>query len=1185
MSSAVTSSLQKRFLGCRPRKQIFTLLVLLLSLGIAHAQEITGTILGTVTDSSGAVVPGAKITVTNINRNSVERSLKTNDSGSYSAPQLPIGKYSVKVEAKGYKTYTAANITLNVNDKLNISPTLTVGNVSETVTVEANTLQVDTQSVAATGLVTGTQVRELALQSRNYEQLVALMPGVTSDIGDFLYAGVSAPSGATAETAFSLNGSFGNQNNWTVDGADNVDRGNSGTLLNYPSIDAVEEFKVLRGNYNAEYGRSSGGQINVVTRSGQSKFHGDLYEFFRNDVLDANTWENKGAGVARTPLRYNDFGGTFGGPIFIPNHYNIDRSRTFFFFSEEARRVVESSSVTSQVPNLQERGLDPSTGGSYVFPYPVCTGQLTTDANGNAQCPAGQSSTVIAASQVNPAAKAYLKDVYSKVAAPQDSVQDLLTANLSNIFNYRQEIARVDHTFNSKWSAFVRWMGDSIPTQEGGGLFSSTLVPNITTTSTKSPGKNAVASITTTFSPTLINQVEYAWSYGAILSSNIGAFSTKNSPDVVSAITLPNPETLGRIPGLTFGASRATMAGFGSYKDYNKNHNVFDNLTKILGRHSLKFGASYYHYQKSENAGGNNAGTFTFQASPDMSLSAGEDPAAEWHQEYAYFLLGQSTSFTQLQVDMRPIIDQNQFEAYAQDEFRIRPNLTISYGLRYSMFRQPTDARGHATTFDPKLYKSANAPVLDGLGNLCTPSTQPCYNQASTNPNYDPLNGVIIGGKNSPYGSAISEQANLSFAPRFGIAWDPYGNGKVSVRSGYGIFIDAQPVGYVENGVFANPPFVGTTTIYGAPLDNPQGGSIAANNTPSPLQGPQTNFHQPYVQQWNLDIQRQLPWDILADLGYYASKGTHLIAVMDINQPQPGAYLTDPTIQATGNDPANPLGYVAGQPINSSTESLVNLVRPYKGYSGIDIFAPLFKSDYHSLQASLQKRFREGSLITVNYTWSKNLTSLPNDPNYTVIQNSHNLAAEYGYSRFDQRHIFNTNLVYQLPFFHTQQGFNGHMLGGWEISGIFTANSGHWLDPALSDGEDPAGLGLGTGSVGSLYRPNQVGNPNIGAPHKADQWFNSSAFTSSLGLNNGQPGNAKKNSILGPGRWNLDFSLIKNIRVYEQSAFQFRLETFNTFNHTSYSGIDTNANDGSSFGAVQTAHQPRIVQLGLKYSF
>jgi hypothetical protein len=1132
------------------------------------AQEITGNILGIVSDSSGAVVPNAKVTVTDLERGSIVRTLTTNKTGAYNAPQLPIGKYSITVEAPGFKKVVESNVTLNVNDQLTKNETLPVGSVADTVSVEATALQVDTQSAAATGLITGTQVRELALESRNYEQLVALMPGVTSDIGDALYAGVSAPSGNTNETAFSLNGSFGSGNNWTVDGADNVDRGGNFTLLNYPSVDAIDEFKVLRGNYNAEYGRSSGGQINVITRSGKSKFHGGVYEFFRNDVLDANDWLSKQStpAVPRSPFRYNDFGGTFGGPIFIPGHYNSDRSKTFFFFSEEARRVVQSGSTQSTVPNLQERGQDTSTGSVPTFANPVCLVQLQTDADGNSFCPAGESSNTIPANMINPAAAAYLKDVYSHVPLPQDTDNDLLVANQSNIFNYRQEIYRLDHTFNPKWSGFVRVMVDTIPTVEGGGLFNGNSVPNITQTNTQSPGKSIVASINTVFTPTLLNQLEYAWSFGAVLSDNTGQLGASNSPDVVSAIALPYPETLNRIPSISFGTSSASFFGFGSYKDYNKNHNVFDNVTKIIGSHTMRFGATYYHYQKSENSGGNNAGTFTFQSAFDPSLDSTD--AAEWHQEFAYFLLGQSTSFTQLQQDIRAIIDQNEFEVYAQDEYHARPNLTVSYGLRYSLFRQPTDAKGHATSFDPKSFDPTKAPVLDDQGFLCTPQTQPCSGTSDTNPNYDPLNGIIIGGKNSPYKTAIARQTNLEFAPRIGIAWDPEKRGKMSVRAGYGIFVESPGVGFVENNVFSNPPFVGTTTIFGAPFDTPSAAQAAPNNSPPPIGGTEANFRQPYTQQWNLDIQRQLPHDMIADLGYYGSKGTHLIALVDVNQPLPGAYAAT---------------YGAGS-INSGNENLLNPLRPYIGYAGIDLYEPIFKSNYHSLQASLQKRFGADSLLTLNYTWSKSLTNLPFDPNYTVVQDTRNLAAEYSYSRFDQRNVFNADFVYQLPFLKEQHGLAGHTLGGWEISGIVTVNSGHWLDPALTDGSDPGGIGLGTGVDGNTTRPNQIGNPDSGSSRSAANWFNTAAFAAAPSSQT-TPGNAKKNSILGPGRQNWDLTLMKNFKVFEGSAFQFRLETFNTFNHTSFDSVDTTVNDGSTYGTVTGAHQPRIVQLALKYSF
>lgn len=1132
-------------------------LLLVLAVAVAstlHAQEVTGTILGLVTDSTGAVVPNAKVTITNTDRRAVIRTVKSSRTGEYTAPLLPIGHYTVAVEASGFKKIETSNITLNVNDKLSINAALEVGDVSQTVSVQADALQVDTQSSAATGLITGVQVRELALQSRNYEELVALMPGVSADIGDALYAGVSAPNGNTNETAFSLNGSFGSQNNWSVDGADNVDRGGNFSLLNYPSVDAIEEFKVLRGNYNAEYGRGSGGQINVITRSGTSKFHGGLYEFFRNDVLDANDWGNKQQSpvAPRTAFRYNDFGGTIGGPVFIPHVYNPDRNRTFFFFSEEARRVIQSNPVTGTAPNAQER--------LGIFANPVCN----TYPNSDGSCPGQYVSQV---TNINSAASAYLKDVYSHLPEPNDPATDLLFANAGNVFNYRQEIIRIDHTFNSKFSGFARYMQDSIPTVEGGGLFNGNPLPNITQTSTNSPGKSIAANLTWTISPTLLNELEYAWSYGAVLSTNTGQLATTNSPDVASAITLPFAETLNRIPSISFGAPNASFFGFGTYKDYNKNNNVFDNLTKTIGKHSLKFGFSYNHYEKSENSGGNNAGTFSFAATPPDS------GATEFQQEFALFLLGQSSTFTQSAVDFRAIIFQNQYEMYGQDEYHVRPNLTLTFGARYALFRQPTDGNGRATNFDPARYSITAAPTIDDNGNVVA------------TPTYDPLNGIIIGGKgngshSSPYGSAVASQFYSGVQPRVGFSWDPYGDSKMAVRGGYGIFLDSPGVGFLENNEFINPPFVGGTTINNAPFDNPASGS-ASNNSVQNLGGMATKWHQPYAQNWDLDIQRQFAYDVIFDLGYYASKGTHQLSQVDINQPLPGAYASNFAIQSgLGGTLDNPVQMTA------SNENLLNIIRPYQGYGPIAIYEPIFKSNYHSLQASLQKRFHAGSLISVNYTWAKSLTNRPDQAggNLPVPQNSRNLGIEYGPSRFDRRHVFNANFVYELPFFKEQKGIPGRALGGWEFSGIIELQSGHWLSALGNSSVDPGGLGVFTSATApNDPRPDQVGNPNIGAPHTIAQWYNTSAFAD-VPTNEFRPGNAPRATILGPGSQRWDLSLLKNIKVYESSALQFRAEAFNVWNHTNYNNIDTTMDDGTT-GQVLGAGEKRILQLALKFNF
>jgi outer membrane receptor protein involved in Fe transport len=1138
------------------RCRLLAALLLLAAPLASRAQEITGTILGTVTDGSGAVVSGAQVTITNTDRHAIERTLPTNKGGQYSAPLLPVGRYDVTIEAPNFKKVTESDIILNVNDKRIVNAALEVGSVAETVSVQANALQVNTESDAATGLITGTQVRELALQSRNYEELVQLMPGVSADIGDALYAGVSAPNGNTNETAFSLNGSFGSANSWTVDGADNVDRGGNFSLLNYPSVDAIEEFKVLRGNYSAEYGRSAGGVVNVITRSGTSKFHGGAYEFFRNDVMDANDWGNKQQDpvAPRTPFRYNDFGWTLGGPVFIPHVYNTERNKTFFFYSEELRRVVQQNPVTGVAPDANERAGN--------FENPVCS----TYPNSDGTCPG----TVInSVTQINPAAAAYLKDVYSHVPLPTTPGQDLLFANESNIFNFQQEIGRIDHTFNTKLSGFVRYIQDSIPTVEGGGLFNGNPLPNITQTSTNSPGQNVAANLTWTITPTWLNETEYAWSFGAIRSHNSGQLAASNSPDVASSITLPFPETLNRIPSIAYGVGNASFFGFGTYGDFNKNNAIFDNLTKTVGNHSLKFGFAYNHYEKSENSASNNAGTFSFQATPFAGAPA-SDQKAEFEQEFALFLSGQFSQFTQTANDFRAFIFQNQVEFYGQDTYKALPNLTLNFGLRYSLFRQPTDGRGRATNFVPGSYNAANAPGIDDNGNVVA------------TPTYDPLNGIIIGGSgngahNSPFGTAIAPQTYSGVQPRIGFSFDPWNDGKTAVRGGYGLFVDSPGVGFLENSEFINPPFVGNTTINNAPnvfFNDPAAGS-ATNNSVQSVGGVSTKWHQPYAQQWDLDVQRQLKYDIMVDVGYYGSRGVHQLSQVDINEPLPGAYANNPIIE----------GQIGGQ-MTASNENLLNIIRPFQGYGPIDLYEPFFSSNYNSLQTSLQKRFGGGSLVGVNYTWAKSLTNRPDQPggNLPVPQNTYNLNAEYGPSRFDRRNVFNANWVYELPFFTKQEGLVGRTLGGWEFSGIVELQSGQWLTAIGNSSLDPGGLGVFTSATAPNFpRPDQVGNPNKGAPHTVADWYNVSAFAD-VPANEFRPGNSPRGSILGPGSQRWDLSMLKNIRIVENQSFQFRAEAFNVWNHTNFNNIDTTLDDGTT-GQVLGAGEKRILQVALKYNF
>ncbi len=1096
------------------------------------AQVITGTISGTVKDSSGAVVPGATVTLTNTDKNIVVRTVKADAVGAYTAPLLPVGHYSVTAEANGFTKTSQSNVALDVNESLTVNFALQVGSTSQTVTVEAAPLQVDLQTAQAQTVITGTQIRELAINTRNYEQLVALMPGVSTELpSDQLYVGATSPTGLSNQINFSINGGRPTQNEWSIDGADNVDRGANLTLLAYPSVDSIDEFSVQRGQYDAEYGRSSSGQINVITKAGGGQFHGDAYEFFRSDVLAANNFLLNRAGVARPPLRYNDFGGTIGGPIFIPGVYNTDRNKTFFFFSEEARRVITYSAFDAQVPTAAQR--------QGTFSTPVCL---------NVSC----SQTGTQVTNIDPAAQAYLTEIINKLPLPAPGCTPGATCDVTttgrNVFNLRQEIVRIDQVFTPNFTIFARYENDTIPTKEPGGLFTGSGLPAVSNTTTNAPGRVFSVHATNTFSPTLLNDAGYNYSHGGITSDPTGLDGIASSPDVAKAVTLPFTATVPRVPDLNF-SNYNGIFGFGSYRDFNDDHNAFDNLTKISGRHTMKFGFTYNWYQKNENAANGNQGSFTFSSVGP----GGQTPDAD--QEFANFLEGNVQNFTQTSQDFRAVIRQQEFEVYAQDDFRIQPNLTISFGIRNSTFRQPTDAGHHLTTFDPAAYNPAEAPQIDpNTGNLI-PGTG------------NPLNGIIVGGGTSPYGNAVVEQRNLNLAPRVGIAWDPFKTGKTSIRAGYGIYYDSPAISWDETAVFNNPPFVTSANIGATTLDSPAGTS-APNLGPPVLTGIGTNWRQPSTQEWSLDVQREVRPKLMVDIGYYGNKGTHLLGDVDINEPTPGAYVTA----------LAPFGVTPPITTFGATEQL-NFIRPFKGYDAMNIFSTEFDSNYNALQIAIQKRFKENSLLNVNYTWSHALTDAQSDFTTPVVTSNPHL--DYGPSAFDRRHILNVNYVYYLPFFQAQQGFIGHVLGGWEVSGIVSAYSGRPFT-AFDFFEDPAGIGV-LGFSGATERPDLVGNPQSGGPHTFADWFNTSAFAE-VPAGQIRPGNSPRGSIIGPGLQRWDISLFKNTKINERISTQFRAEAFNVFNHTNFDGLHTSFGFGS-FGRVSSVRDPRIMQLGMKLYF
>jgi hypothetical protein len=1121
---------------------LFLLLALFCASGLI-AQDITGSIAGTVMDASGAGVPGAKVTVTNVDQNHAVRSLTTDGSGSYSAPLLQIGKYSVTVELKGFKKTTEKDITLNVNDKLTVNVKLDVGDVQQEVTVEAAAIQVELQSPTQSTTITGTQIREIALVTRNYEQLVALMPGVSSTAVDQLYVGVSAPAGTASTIPYAINGARSAASSWTVDGADNVDRGSNLTLLNTPSVDAIAEFKVQRSGYSAEFGRAGGGMISVVTKSGSNEFHGDIFEFVRNNAFAANNFLNNANklnlgsdGTAQVPaLRYNNFGGTIGGPVWIPGVYgkNRNKNQTFFFFSTEFRRVITYSSPVAVVPTAAEL--------AGTFPHPICSSFTGNTCNNVTQ----------QITKFDPVAQQYIKDIFSKVALPTGT--NTLNSLFRNTFNFEQELVRIDHSFNENHRVYLRYLRDDIPTIEPGGLFTGAAIPGVGTTATDAPAHNWSVHENSTFSPTLINEVGFNYSYGAIISDPIGLQAATNSPDI--KIALPFAVTLNQVPNIAI-TGGSSLATFGQYRDFNRNYNAFDNLTKIIGRHTWKFGASYNHYQKTENAGGANAGAFSFTSSTATTPAGG---ATSFEQAFANFLTGNAASFSQTSIDVTPDVRAQTWEFFAQDDWRVRPNITLNLGVRYSMFRQPFDNNKELTTFDPTLFNPANAPKLTSAGLLA---------------NIDALsylNGISINGKNSPYGSKVSQENNGNFAPRLGFAWDPWGDGKTSVRAGYGVSYDASLFGTYEQNIFANPPFVNAVSIPNTLLSNPTGGTASVQNTPKALRGTAADWHTPYTQQWSLDVQHQFTPTTMLTVAYVGTKGSHLIGIADINQLPPGLAYSSGLIPA-------------GTVLTSANSTQLNLLRPYQGYNAINVVEPWFNSNYNSLQVSGQKRFHDDSIVAFAYTWSKNLTDSQNDRSNSPQNFYNRKEGEYGPATLDRRHVFTANFVYNIPFMRAQKGFVGKALGGWEMSGVTYFNTGAYNTVATLAGTDPAGLGI-LGSSASGPRPDMICDPNTNAPMTRFQWFNTACFQNVNAATDHRPGNTGRGTVLGPGFERVDLGLFKNITFKERYRFQIRGEATNAFNHANPNGFGSLSLGSSLFGQITSYRDPRIIQLAGKFYF
>ncbi|WP_058186325.1 carboxypeptidase-like regulatory domain-containing protein [Terracidiphilus gabretensis] len=1235
------------------KKCIFALWIamgLALYIPFAEAQSSTsGSISGTVTDASGAAVQNATVTLTNTDRGSIAATRKTNSAGFYTAESLPLGTYSVTIASGGFKTETITGLALHAADALTVNRNLVPGAVNEVITVTAEQARVNLEDATSAGLINSTQINEMPLLTRNYEVLMTLQPGVAfGGATDDLTRGPSGLSGASSTVAFSVNGGRTTSNNWTIDGADNLDRGANLTLYTYPSPDAIAEFKTLRGQYSAQFGRNASGQVDVVTKSGTNSIHGSAYEYFRNNDLDANGYANNFLGTKIGPYHYNVFGFSAGGPVYIPKLYN-GRNKTFFFVSEEWQRIIQTlSSAEATVPQASERNGDFSQSGQKIgsnwttAPVNVCTAYTTSTANQVNTCTAAGYQVT----NLSPLAQAYMKDVYANIPVP-DVAYNLahnldphtILTNFKDTFNNLDSVVRIDQQFGQRVSVFYRYMHDTFPELLPQGQFTTVYIAGANTTSVVNPGTQHLAHGTVTISPTLVLNAGYAFSNGNIVSTPSGFLASANSPDIKP--TLPYANTVGLVPTLSVNGM-TTLNGSVAYTDHGTNHQIFGDLTKTLHTHTLIGGFSYSHYQKLENNTTGTQGSFGFNT--DVGYACPAAPAAPTPgcviyngysgegeaQAFANFLTGNANSgFSQLSKD--PVTDQKEalWEGFAQDNWKATPRLTFNLGVRYSYYGQPWDANGLLSNFDPAKYDPTKAPTINANGLICFTGacnqTNSNAGQPTTpNPNADYaginyINGMIFNGPSSannnqasPWGNKVGRAQKLNFAPRFGFALDVFGDGKTALRGGYGWAFDDAEVSYYETTVFDNPPAVATYSVSEGSLDSPAGGALTAlSATPGRLQAVPTDYKTPYVQQFSLDVQQQLSPTFFLDLGYFGDHGTHLLGALQANQPLPGSWMgvVNPTSASSGCT-------LGGQPafISSTCDRVLNQIKPYIGYFAIDSLKTIFSSNYNSLQAKATKRFYGKTYIDANFTWSRDLTNAQAD--YSgFVQNIYNINGDYGRAAVDRKFTFTLDGVLEEPWFRQQHGLTGRLLGGWEISGIYSANSGLPLTVSASGGStvqynlptgvtsvynkqinggvetDNAGLSV-LGNTNAGLRPNQIGDPNSGHNIKihnksyesgASPWFYTGAFAAPA-QNSPIPGTARRGTIAGPGYGKLDLGIFRNFRIWDRVNFQFRAEALNVTNHTNVQTIGTSSSS-SLFGTVEGYRDARIMQFAGKFTF
>ena len=1174
------------------------------------AQKDTGSIVGTVKDGTGAVVVDAAVEVTDIERGQTFKTT-TSDSGEYVASPLHVGRYKVTVAKTGFKKAVSETVELNVQGRVAVNVTLQVGQINEEMVVTGAAPLLETETSELGQVVDQKRVSNLPLNGRNFAQLALLSTGTSP----------SEP-GARDEGGygFSASGARSLQNNFLLDGVDN--NSNLPDLLNetnfviQPPVEALQEFKVQTNAYSAEFGRGNGAIVNAVIKSGANQIHGSAWEFLRNNKVDGrNYFDDPTKPVPQ--YQQNQFGATFGGPIDIPGLYN-GRNRTFFFVDYEGYRVRQAQTQTAFVPPTAWRTGDFSS----LIDYTTVTG---TDCNGaptyageifdarlaQASCGVpfqydgtGKPINMIPAAPVV-AGGGSLDPLALRLAAlyPTAGPIDPNTGNNFLANPVRRETrnnfdARVDEKFSDKDNAFVRFSIENQPSfipgtfgglADGGGFFSG---------DENFSYRSVATSWTHIFKADLINEFRLGYNRVNAQRLELNANTNVSADPSVNFPGVPFAPGIGGLPQLTF-SDVATLGSptFLPSRELQNSYTLSENLTWVRGRHTWKYGTEIRREEFTIFQPAAARGTLAFN--PTLT----DNPAAigTGGTGFASFMAGLTSGGS---INNLHNVDyfRNTYAFYAQDDWKITPTLVFNLGLRYELFGTVSERFNDTGNFDLSDPTNPTIIVPAGKNALLTPFISQYVKISATG-----SRGLINSDLNN-------------FAPRFGLAWQF--TPKTVLRAGYGIFYGGQ-----ENGPYSNPspgfnpPFFVNQSLI-APCGAPSADAtqdcrvtgiptLASGFPANALVDPNTpiffsvdkNLRTPYMQQWHLGFERELPGNSVFALTYGGSKGTKLYTFFNGNQAAPSANSADATA------PRRPVfaSIIGAGPCTLATPQNCSPVFD----TGIDWFRSTGSSSYNSLQARFEKRFAKGLQFEASYTWAHSI-DIASNANLGPTQNNSDFryfkdpGAERGNSDFDVRQRLVLNSIYELPFGHGKKflgetsGFANQVVGGWQVANIVSVSTGNWFTVLDADGNFANADG---GAGGVSQRPDLVGNPNQAGPvagnpgcaaptkiRTPSAWFNTCAFADPA---QGSFGDVGRNTIVAPGYTTWDFSVFKNFRTSERTNLEFRSEFFNILNHTNFLFADSGPQNGnnatilgtSQFGSLTAARPPRQIQFALKFSY